>query len=381
MLFRSEVLPQLHPGGTAGLVQDLQSLIARQKRRKHPNEALIETLRADMEALENETLFSAADRYSALIYPEPATVFHYLSPETIVVFSDRIAIERTARQFQEELGQSLDALLSSGTLAGELCDFYEDFSVSCNDLAGKNVIYMDNFLSAAYPEELPPKQLLSITVKQLPSYGGSLDTAAGDMAHYSASGFGTLVLCGSRHRGELLLESMEARGLTGTLSFPLEQLPQPGEIILTEGSLAAGMEYPSLKLALLTEGQLSAQPIRKKRRKKKAATNRQKLSSFTDLSPGDLVVHEAHGIGRFCGVEQMKLSGVVKDYIKIAYQGTDVLYVPATQLDMVSKYIGAGEDSPVKLSRLGGDSWEKTKRKAKAAAKDLAEGLIKLYAA
>ena len=380
LLPTAEVLPQLHPGGIPGLMGDLQSLIARQKRRKHPNEALIGTLSQDCEALETGTLFSAADRYGALIYPEPATALDYVSPSSIVVFSDRIAIERTQKQLLEELGQSLDSLLSNGTLAGELCDFYEDFSGCCNKLTENYVIYMDNFLSAAYPEALPPRQLLSVTVKQLPSYGGSLDTAVGDMAHYSASGFGTLVLCGSRHRGELLLESMEARGLKGTLAFPLERLPQPGEILLAEGSLASGMEYPSLKLALLTEGQLAAQPARKKRRKKAAATNRQKLSSFTDLSPGDLVVHEAHGIGRFCGVEQMKLSGVTKDYIKIAYQGTDVLYVPATQLDMVSKYIGGGEDAPVRLSRLGGDSWEKTKKKAKAAAKDLAAGLIQLYA-
>lgn len=141
------------------------------------------------------------------------------------------------------------------------------------------------------------------------------------------------------------------------------------------------MEYPSLKIAILTEGQLTAQPRKRPgRRRKKAATNRKKLNTFTDLSPGDLVVHEAHGIGRFCGVEQMKLSGVVKDYIKIAYQGTDVLYVPATQLDMVAKYIGGGEDANIRLSRLGGDTWEKTKRKAKAAAQDLADGLIQLYA-
>jgi transcription-repair coupling factor (superfamily II helicase) len=298
-----------------------------------------------------------------------------------VIFSDRIAVERQSKQQQEELGQSLDPLLENGTLAGELCDFYENFSGICNIFAGKCVtIYMDNFLSAAYPDTLPPVQLLSVTVKQLPSYGGSLDIAVGDMEHYSRSGFGTLVLCGSRHRGELLLESMEARGVKGRLAFPLTRLPNPGEILLTEGALASGMEYPALKLAILTEGQITAQPQKAKRKKRKAATNRQKLSSFTDLSPGDLVVHEAHGIGRFCGVEQMKLDGVVKDYIKIAYQGTDVLYVPATQLDLVSKYIGAGEDSPVRLSRLGGDSWEKAKKKAKAAAQELAAGLIQLYA-
>ncbi|MBQ9268375.1 MAG: transcription-repair coupling factor [Oscillospiraceae bacterium] len=376
----AEVLPGLHPGGTEGLVRDLESMLSRQKRRKHPNEALMETLRQDMELLSSGASFPAADRYGRLIYPSSETLTDYLSPETVVVFADRIAIERQQKQQQEELGQSLDSLLGNGTLAGELCDFYETLDGCCGALDGNNVIYMDNFLSSAYPESLPPQELLNVTVKQLPSYGGSLDTAVGDMQHYASIGFGTLVLCGTRHRGELLLESMEARGVKGRLAFPLTALPRPGEILLTEGSLAAGMEYPSLKLAILTEGQITAQVQRPRRKRRKTATNRQKLSSFTDLSPGDLVVHDAHGIGRFVRVEQMKLDGVVKDYIKIAYQGTDVLYVPATQLDMVSKYIGAGEDAPVKLNRLGGDSWEKSKRKAKAAAKDLAEGLIKLYA-
>ncbi len=375
----AEVLPQLHPGGSAGLARELRNMISRQRRRRHPNEALIQTLQEDCQLLENGGLLPGADRYMNLIYPDTATLTDYISPETIVIFADRIAVDRQQKQLREELGQSLDGLLERGALAGELCEFYRELSQLCDGLAENSVLYLDNFLSAAYPETLPPRELLSLTVKQLPSYGGSLDTAVGDMQHYATTGFGTLVLCGSRHRGEMLLEAMEARGLQGRLAFPLTQLPQPGEVLLAEGALAAGMEYPSLKLAILTEGQITAAPQRK-RRKRKTTTNRQRLSSFTDLSPGDLVVHEAHGIGKFCGVEQIKLDGIVKDYIKIAYQNTDVLYVPATQLDMVSKYIGAGEDSPVRLSRLGGDSWEKTKKKAKAAAKELAEGLILLYA-
>ncbi len=376
----AEVLPELHPGGRDGLSGDISALISRQKRRKHPHEALISTLTGDKEAMENGALFSAADRYSALIYPEFTCAMDYISPETIVVFSDRIAVERSYDQHLTELADGLDSLLAGGTVAGELCDFYKNFDELCNLSAGKCVIYMDNFLSSKYPESLPPRELLSVTVKQLPSYGGSLETAISDLSHYAGNGFGTLVLSGARRRAELLLESMEARGLTARIAFPLTELPKPGEVILTEGSLASGMEYPSLKIAILTEGQIGVQPVKRTRKKRKTATNRQKLNTFTDLSPGDLVVHEAHGIGRFCGVEQMRLDGVTKDYIKIAYQGTDVLYVPATQLDMVAKYIGGGEDTAVRLSRLGGDSWEKTKKKAKAAAKDLAEGLIKLYA-
>ena len=154
-----------------------------------------------------------------------------------------------------------------------------------------------------------------------------------------------------------------------------------GGIFLTDGTLPNGMEYPTVKLAVLTEGQLLNRSARRARpRPKTKATNRQKLNSFTDLTPGDLIVHEFHGIGRYVGMEQMKVDRVVKDYVKIEYQGTDVLYVPATQMDLIYKYVGAAQDSPVKLNKLGGDSWEKTKKKAKAAVKDLADGLIKLYA-
>ena len=132
------------------------------------------------------------------------------------------------------------------------------------------------------------------------------------------------------------------------------------------------------RFAVLTEGQ----SLLGKKRRSKPVTNRQKLGSYADLSPGDLVVHEHHGVGRFLEMTKMTVDGVQKDYVKIAYAGADVLYVPATQLDLVSKYIGSGEDAQEtrKLSRLGGTDWEKAKTRAKKAVKDLAKGLIQLYA-
>ena len=156
-------------------------------------------------------------------------------------------------------------------------------------------------------------------------------------------------------------------------------MPKPGELRITVGALSAGCEWPALKLAVLTEGQLTA-PTQKKLKLKKDS-NRQKLQSYTDLSPGDLVVHVHHGIGRFVGIQRMPVDGVEKDYIKIDYAGGDCLYVPVTQLDLVSKYIGGGEDTErTKLNKLGGAEWTRQKTKAKKAAKDLARGLIALYA-
>ncbi len=270
--------------------------------------------------------------------------------------------------------------MTSGTLFGELCDYYATIDDLAASLQGRAVIYCDGFLAARYPESLPPKKLLSFTARHLPGYGGSLETAAADLKNYTSNQYGSIVLCGGQRRGEILKDLLAKSGLNALLAFPLTKLPQPGQILIAGGSLPAGLEYPTLKFAILTEGQIAVRQERKRTRAPKKATNRKKLDSFTDLTPGDLVVHEHHGIGRYVGMEQLKVGGVTKDYVKIAYQGTDCLYVPATQLDLVSKYIGAGEDTPVRLNKLGGDQWQKTKAKAKAAAKDLAAGLIKLYA-
>ena len=376
----AETVPMLHGGGVAGLCADLDALIARQMRRKTPHEALIATLQKDRETLANGISFPAADRYMALIYPEFVTAADYVSKDAMVLFCDHGALSRADDARQAAFGMELDGWLETGLVCGDLLDLTEDFEALCARLSGRAAVYFDNFLSKAYPKSLAPKELLSITCKQLPGYGGSLDTAASDLAFYEKNGFAALVLCGNRRRGEILEGILRDKGLDPRMAFPAAELPKPGEILLTDGSLPAGLEYPALRLAILTEGQLSALPRRRKAPKKKA-TNRQKLNSFADLSPGDLVVHEYHGIGRYVAMEQMKLDGVVKDYVKIAYQGTDVLYVPATQLDLVSKYIGAGEDAVVRLNRLSGDAWQKTKAKAKAAAKDLAAGLIQLYAA
>jgi transcription-repair coupling factor (superfamily II helicase) len=379
LLPASEVQPRLHPDGIQGLCDDLRALIARQKRRKAPHQPLIATLEQDLERLENGVAFAAADRYLGLICPEFACAANYLSMDACVVFCDHGAVARAAEAARETMGQTLDGLLERGCVAGELCDFQQNWDDLCQTLRGRPVVYLDSFLSSAFPAALPPGQLLSLQVKQLPSYGGSLDTAAEDLAAYQRQGFGAWVFCGNRRRGEILQQVLRDHGLTAILDFPASRRPAPGEILLTEGALPAGMEYPTLRLAILTEGQLTA-PTRKRTVRKDKRSNRQKLNSFTDLSPGDLVVHEHHGIGRYMGMEPMKVDGVVKDYVKIAYHGTDVLYVPATQLDLVSKYIGGGEDQPVRLNRLGGDAWEKAKARAKAAAKDLADGLIKLYA-
>ena len=371
----AETLPSLHPEGRTGLAQDLEKFLARQKRRKNPYAPLLETLAEDIELLRSQARFQAADRYMNLIYPQGQTAADYLSKNTLVVWCEHGAAERQLKQRQDSLGLELDSAAQNGRLAGELCEFLSGWEDLCQRLSGRAGVFLPTFLSAAFPEAQNPQKLVAVTCKSLPAYAGSLDAAAQDLQHYAEAGYQSLVCCGSLRRAEILQEALHARGLSADLGFPPTQMPAPGGILICQLGLTGGMEFPESKLAVLSEGQL--QTGKKTRRKTVAAKDR--LNAFTDLSPGDLVVHVTYGIGRYVGMEQLKLDGVVKDYVRIAYAGTDTLFMPATSLDQVSKYIGGGEGN-TPLNKLGGSAWTKTKARARAAVKELAIDLVQLYA-
>ena len=352
----AEVLPQLSPGGFAGLVELLDGVISRAKRRKG-SDKLLTTLTEDREKLASGLTFPAMDRYMALIYPQMATAADYFPADAVVVLSESPRVAERGKNYLWQLTEDAKTLMERGELAGELAEFARTFEELAEVLEAWPVCYLDAFTSSQYPRR--PRTLLNLLAKQLPSYGASLETAVSDLAHYVSDGFRTVVLVGSEQRALNLQTLLREQGRKTAVDFQLHDLPAHGQAVIAVGGLTAGMEYPVGRLAVLTEGQ----SILGKKRKSKPVTNRQKLDSYADLSPGDLVVHEHHGVGRFLEMTKMSVDGVEKDYVKIAYAGADVLYVPATQLDLVSKYIGSGEDAneTKKLSKLGGTDWEKAK--------------------
>ena len=371
----SEVLPQFAPGGFPGLLEALDGLIARVEKSKPSHPALLATLNEDRERFQAGVAFPAVDRYLALIYPQMATAADYLPEDAVVLFCESPRVAERAKHYLWRLEEDVKTLLEGGQVSGELAVYARTMEELCRVLGDYPVCFLDAFASSSYP--LRPRVMLDVMAKQLPSYGASLETAAGDLRHYQGAGFGAVVLAGGEQRCLNLQSLLREEKVRSAVDFALHDLPGPGQAVLCVGGLSAGFEYPDAKLAVLTEGRPAAP--RKPRPKKQ--TNRQKLDSYADLSPGDLVVHEHHGIGRYVGMVKMTADGVQKDYVKINYAGADVLYVPATQLDLVSKYIGAGENVEAKkLSKLGGADWEKAKTRAKKAVADLAKGLIQLYA-
>ena len=369
-----EVLPTLAPDGVDGLIARIEKMIA-SRSKKHPD--LDRNLRRDIERLRNDGIFPAADKYLPYIYPELSCAADYIPEDAMVFVDDFRGAREAARVFDLRMKEDIEALLERGQLYGKQAVYHKTLPEAMETLAQHPMVYLETFLSSV--PECPPKAIADIMAKQLPPYSGNVAAAASDIRAYQDMDYRVIVLCSGEMRRTTMKEMLEEQGVSARVT---DRLPAPGRVSILDGSLSAGMEYPALKTAVLTEGQMLA--ARKKSKEKKKKSNRDHVRSYADLTPGDLVVHEHHGIGRFVGMERMRVEGTYQDFVKIAFAGTDFLYVPATNLDLISKYIGAGSDAAetgrVKLNKLGGTEWQKTRYKAKTAVKELASQLIALYA-
>ena len=358
--------------------------VAEKLKKKESTAALRQLLEGDAALLRSDALPQGCERYMAAVYEEKTTALDYLGGDTLVCLWESGRLSEALRASLWQLKEDLTAASESGTMPlalGELSLTESEAAARLDDFA---LCQLDSLPTGRALIE--PKELLQVNAKQMSTYGGSLDTAAGDIRQYLDMGKSVVVLCGGEVRANNMVRLLQERDIKAVYAPKLEKLPLQGCVSVSLGALSAGSEWPQLNLAVLTEGQLTESVSARPRKVRKTKDeSRQKLRSYTDLTPGDLVVHEHHGIGRFVEMLRLPVDGVEKDYIKIAYAGTDCLYVPATSLDLVSKYIGSGggeeSEKPVRLNKLGGSEWAKTTYRAKAAAKELAEGLIKLYAA
>jgi transcription-repair coupling factor (superfamily II helicase) len=375
----AETLSSLCAGGRKALLTQIEDYAEKCEKKKSPQaQALAKTLREDADRLDGGAHISNADRYLPLIYPF-ASAMDYLPPDAVAVMDQPGRTAERARKYIKQLSDDVKELNRRGTVAASPESFRLGWEDACRALADFPLYMADAFTVGRYPAE--PRTMVSLQAKQLPSYAGSVQTAADDVELYLKQDFAVAVLSGDARRAGVLKEYFTGHGIAAAITEDASALPAPGQCLITTGSLSAGMEYPQLKLAVLTDAQLLRVRESRSVSRKKLPSNQQKLTSYTDLAVGDLVVHEHHGIGRFSGIVKMTVDGFEKDYMKISYAGTDCLYVPCTQLDLVTKYIGAGgEDKPVKLSKMGGTEWARSRSRAKAAAKDLAKGLLKLYA-
>ncbi len=374
----AEALPTLTAGGTEALCREMETLADRMIKRRTSEAAskLASQLRTDAERLRGGVLMTDGDRYLPMLYPFASGV-DYIPADAVVFFDQPNRCAERAREYVKRLSEEIRELGRRGLIAATEESFFlppEQMFRCAEDFP----VYMaDAFTIGNNP--IAPHTVISIPAKQLPSYAGNAQTAADDAAQLIRSGYSLAVLAGDDRRAEVLCSYLNEHGVSSLRAPDDQTLPEPGRCMIYTGAVSAGMEYPGIRLAILTDAQL----IRRKNKpsaKRKLPAGRQRIESYADLSVGDYVVHENHGIGRFTGIVRMEVDGYDKDFMRIAYAGSDILYVPATQLDLVSKYTAVTDEATVKLSKMGGVEWEKRRSRAKGAAKDMAKRLISLYA-
>ena len=333
-----------------------------------------ERLYGEAERLRGGATLANADKFINQIYGKPECLLDYLSRDSLLFVSEFGNVRERAKAMDFQNSEQLKQGLQDGVLARGFDRFSLTSGECMERFTAHGVIVLESFVHGSIP--IPLSEIISFSAKQLTQWNGSYKQLTEDLRGLYTRGSSGVVLAGTKRAAANLVESLQNDGYPAELTASLPKAVGD-RIFVMEGALSAGFELPAERFFLISYGQAAYRPEKKRKRKKEG----QEIFNLSELSAGDYVVHSVHGIGVFSGIRKIDTHGVTKDYIKIDYAKGDVLYVPVTQLDMVAKYIGAQENSRVRLNRLGSGDWQKAKARVKTSVKDIAKELIALYAA
>lgn len=334
-----------------------------------------EKLYAEAELIKNGAVPANGDKFINQIYDKPQCLLDYFSRNSLFFASEFARVQDRLKSTEFQNNEMIKQCFEDGTL----CRGFERFSLTQNEclefLNAHGTIVLESFLHGSIPLNLGTA--VSFSSNKLAQWNGSYKQLCEDLQGLFAPDRCGVILAGTDKSAKNLVQSLVSDGYNALYSKTIDSV-QSGKLLVTDGALSSGFELLSDKFFLITYGQAAYKVETRKRKKPK---NGQEIYSLSELSAGDYVVHNVHGIGVFSGIRKIDTHGITKDYIKIDYAKGDVLYVPVTQLDMVAKYIGPQENSRIKLSRLGSQDWQKAKAKVKSSVKDIAKELIALYSA
>lgn len=333
-------------------------------------------VRSNIESLNESLTFETIDSYLPYFYNKPDSFFNYVENYLFIV-DDVKKTEGKIDSIYFEFKENYEAFLLRGGILPSQNKLLIDKGELITKLEKEEVVTLDVF--EANNKILRPIDKYSINQTTLSSYQGQLDYLIEDIKEKKKNGYKTLILSGTRARGERLVKTLREREIESSYKEDIKEM-QFGEVVITFGNLLKGFEYPDLKLCIISDKDVFGEAKRKLSRRVNKQKGIAKIKSFTDLKPGDYVVHVNHGIGVYKGIKQIEVDGHKRDYLDIVYDKGDKLYVPVDQMDLVQKFIGAEGKTP-KVNKLGGTEWTKAKTKVKNSINEIAQDLVKLYAA
>lgn len=338
-------------------------------------EKLRKILNRNIESLEETSSFETIDSYLPYFIEDPESLFDYFEDYFFIIDNVQRCkgkLDSTYLEFEE----NFTAFSERGDIfpgQGNLLIDKEDILGTFED---KNIAFFEALTKVT--DWLKPIVSVNIVQVTLNNYQGQLDLLIEDISSKKNLGYKTLILSGTRARGERLVGTLRDRGIESVYRDDVEDI-QYSEVVITFGNQLKGFEYPEYKICVISDREVFGEAKRKLKTSKSKRKGISKINSFAELKPGDYVVHASHGVGVYKGIKQIDVAGHKRDYLDIVYDKGDKLYVPVDQLDLIQKYIGNEGKAP-KVNKLGSAEWQKAKAKARKSINEIAQDLVKLYA-
>ena len=361
--------------------QDMKRQVQRLKEGKN-YEAASRLTQVIAELKENLEISSAASGIDSLVQYFYETTVSFLSyfdrDDSLIILDEPARAAEKGEAVTAEYRESMMGRLEKGyVLPGQTDAVYECRKILAQMGGMRTVLLSTLSYNSAH---IAVKNKYSMMASSMHTYRGDFQLLVKELTGWKNSGYRLILVCQSETRGRRLVKDLAEYDLTAFYSEDRDRVPEPGEIMIIHGSLHRGIQYPMIKFAIIAESDMFGEDKKKRRKRRQSSSEGERVRSFKELSVGDYVVHEGHGVGIYRGIENVEVDGVAKDYIKIEYGGGGSLYILATNLDMIQKY--ADKDTKqVKINKMSGPEWTRTKTKVKGAVKELAMDLVKLYAA
>ncbi|WNQ11676.1 transcription-repair coupling factor [Paenibacillus aurantius] len=335
----------------------LEKMVDRQAKQR-----LRDEIRDEISRLEQGQHFAGIYKYISLLYPEQQTLLDYLPKDALLIIDEPARLLETAKQLERDEAEWVTGLLQEGKSlpAFVISKPYE----SLLQRKPHQTLYLSLFLRQV--PQTQPQNIVNFTCRVMQNFHGQMNLLKAEMDRWKKAGANVQLLANGEERKERVKRVLSDY-----------QIDEP---VIVNGNLQTGFELPSIKLVVITEGEMFSQKQRKARKVEKRIENAERIKSYQELKVGDYVVHVNHGIGKYVGIGTLEVAGIHKDYLHILYAGGDKLSVPIDQIDLIQKYVGS-EDKEPKIYKLGGSDWNKVKSKVRSSVKDIADELVQLYAA
>ncbi|MBN8237489.1 transcription-repair coupling factor [Halobacillus kuroshimensis] len=368
LLLTSEDFTRAHHRLENALAHSLKKLTQTESK-----ETLSRVIDHDLERLKQQERFQEMYKYIEMFYEEPVSLLDYLSKDGLIVLDEMSRIQETAHRLDQEEGEWLQSMLEANQSVRDLRLSF-DWQDTWNKMEHPR-LYLSVFMR--HIANTQPQNIVNISSRQMQQFHGQMNLLKNEMDRWEKQDYSVVILAPDENRQEKI---------QGVLAdYDIEAVPAKGEPELplvkptiVIGNISSGFEWPMHKMAVLTEKELFKKRTAKPKRRQKMS-NAERIKNYQELKVGDYIVHASHGIGKYLGIETLKMGGSHKDFLMVNYSGNDKLYVPIDQIDMIQKYVGSEGKEP-KVYKLGGSEWKKVKSRVQSSVEDIADDLIELYA-